>query len=62
MDNLNKRKGVLGTSARFPEPPLRSADYVEIDVYEKKGEKKVVYDTFDVNVASKTVVKRGREN
>ncbi len=61
VDKLNKRKGVLGTSARFPEPPLRDADHVEIDVYEKKGNKKVIYDTFDVSVSSKTVVKRGKK-
>jgi hypothetical protein len=58
---INGKKGALGTSARFPPPPLRSEDCVEVDVYEKKGTTKILYDTFDVNVTSKTVVRRGRK-
>jgi hypothetical protein len=61
VEELRRHKGTLGTSARFPAPPLRTPDYVEIDIYEKKGEKEIVYDTFDVNVASATVVKRGKK-
>jgi len=61
VGKINRQKGVLGTSARFSDPPLRDEDHVQIDIYEKKGDKKIVYDTFDVSISSQTVVKRGRK-
>lgn len=61
VHTLQKKNGMLGTTARFAAPSLKSEDALEIDVYEKKGSRKIIYDTFEVDLTSKTIVKRHRK-
>jgi hypothetical protein len=57
---LKKRNATLGTTALASKLEPANPDLVDIEIYEKRGEDRLVYDRFSVNVASKTVVKRGR--
>jgi hypothetical protein len=58
VQDLKKHNRVLGTSADIEH--RRAPDIIDVEVYEKRGSKKIIYDTFTVNVASQTIVKRGR--